>query len=66
MSLTRRRLTRATLATLFVPLFVPLMLGATLPQPASAAQRSQLTRIPAESNKPNRAFDAWADRFAED
>jgi uncharacterized protein (DUF885 family) len=55
------RLKSATLATLFVPL----MLGAALPQ-AAAAPASASPQTAHAAVKQNKAFDTWADRFAED
>jgi uncharacterized protein (DUF885 family) len=59
---TRPRLKNATLAALFVPL----MLGAALPQAAAAPAVKAAHSTQAAAVKPNKAFDAWADRFAED
>jgi uncharacterized protein (DUF885 family) len=65
MQASRPRLTRTTIATLFLPLALSL---ATLP--AGAAQRTQAakaTQAPqAGTTKFNKAFDAWAEHFAED
>ncbi len=54
----RQRGLRATIATLFVPL--ALAAGA-FPQAALAEPVAQAAAV-----KPNKAFDAWAERFAED
>jgi uncharacterized protein (DUF885 family) len=56
------RLKNATLATLFVPL----MLGAALPQAAAAPAVKAVQSTQATAVKQNKAFDTWADRFAED
>jgi uncharacterized protein (DUF885 family) len=67
LSLPRRRATRAAIAALFLPL----ALGTVLPQAAHAAAGMPQQSHPAhaaqgDANAPNKAFDAWADRFAED
>jgi uncharacterized protein (DUF885 family) len=71
MSRTPPRLLRAAIASLFLPL----ALAAGMPQasaadkPAKAAKAAKATIEPAvkaAAVKPNKAFDAWADRFAED
>jgi uncharacterized protein (DUF885 family) len=56
------RLKNATLATLFVPL----VLGAVLPQAAAAPAVKAFHSTQAAAVKQNKAFDTWADRFAED
>ena len=65
MQASRPRLTRSTIATLFLPFALSLV---TLP--AGAAQHTQAAKATqaaqAGSNKFNKAFDAWAEHFAED
>jgi uncharacterized protein (DUF885 family) len=54
----RQRTVRAAIAALFVPL----TLGAAMPQAALAAP----VAVHATAVKPNAAFNAWADKFAQD
>jgi uncharacterized protein (DUF885 family) len=69
MSQTRARVLRTAIASLFLPL----ALAAAMPQAAAADKPAKAAR-PAVKNaavkpaavKPNKAFDSWADRFAED
>jgi uncharacterized protein (DUF885 family) len=64
MSHTRTRVLRTTIASLFLPL----ALAAGMPQ-ALAAEKPAKSAKPAAAApavKQNKAFDAWADRFAED
>jgi uncharacterized protein (DUF885 family) len=71
-SIRRRTALRAALATLGLPLIA----GAALPQsalaaakqarPAAAAANTAAPNAAAANAAPNPAFDAWADRFAED
>jgi uncharacterized protein (DUF885 family) len=57
---TRQRVLRTAIASLFLPLALAAMPHAiAADKPASAAAK-------ASAVKPNKAFDAWADRFAED
>jgi uncharacterized protein (DUF885 family) len=58
---TRSRTLRAAVATLFLPL----ALAAAMPE-ALAAARPAHPRAVAPAVKQNKAFDTWADRFAED
>jgi len=58
---TRQRILRATIASLFLPL----ALAAAMPQAIAAATPATVAAT-APAVKPNKAFDAWADRFAED
>ena len=63
---TRSRMRSATLAAI-ATLSVPLMLGAVLPQAAAAvAAAARPATSSAQAAKPNKAFDTWSDRFAED
>jgi uncharacterized protein (DUF885 family) len=68
MQASRPRLNRTTIATLFLPLafgFAALPAGAA--QNTQAAKATQAPQVPqAGSNKFNKAFDAWAEHFAED
>jgi uncharacterized protein (DUF885 family) len=57
MPISSQRSLRAAVATLFVPL----ALGAAILPAALAAPAAKTTAV-----KPNAAFDAWADRFADD
>jgi uncharacterized protein (DUF885 family) len=71
MQASRPRLNRTTIATLFLPLafgFAALPAGAAQnTQAAKATQAPQAPQAPqAGSNKFNKAFDAWAEHFAED
>jgi uncharacterized protein (DUF885 family) len=59
-----RRHIGASIAALFFPLFLPLALAAGMPQ-ALAAGKPVHPRAAAVV-KQNKAFDTWADRFAED
>lgn len=61
MTQTRQRILRTTIASLFLPL----ALAAVMPQ-AIAAGKTAKAAATAPAVKPNKAFDAWADRFAED
>ena len=61
MTQTRQRVLRTTIASLFLPL----ALAAAMPH-ALAAGKPAKTAATAPAVKPNKAFDAWADRFAED
>jgi uncharacterized protein (DUF885 family) len=61
MTQTRRRILRTTIASLFLPL----ALATAVPQ-AIAAGKPAKAAAAAPAVKPNKAFDAWADRFAED
>ncbi|MGO4475118.1 DUF885 family protein [Massilia sp. 2TAF26] len=61
MTQTRQRILRTTIASLFLPL----ALAAVMP-PAIAAGKTAKAAATAPAVKPNKAFDAWADRFAED
>jgi uncharacterized protein (DUF885 family) len=58
MPFTRQRSLRTAVATLFVPL---VLAAGALPQAALAA-----TAAPTAAVKPNSAFDAWTDKFAQD
>ena len=60
MPISSQRSLRAAVATLFVPLALG---AAILPQAALAAPAAATS---AAAVKPNAAFDAWADRFADD
>ena len=62
MTQTRQRFLRATIASLFLPL----ALAAAMPQAIAAATPQAIAAATAPAVKPNQAFDAWADRFAED
>jgi len=61
MTQTRQRILRTTIASLFLPL----ALATAMPQ-AIAAGKPAKAAAAAPAVKPNKAFDAWADRFAED
>jgi uncharacterized protein (DUF885 family) len=61
MTQTRQRILRTTIASLFLPL----ALAAAMPQAIAAGQPAKAAAA-APAVKPNKAFDAWADRFAED
>jgi uncharacterized protein (DUF885 family) len=62
MSHTRTRVLRTTIASLFLPL----ALAAAMPQAFAAEKAVKPTKAAAPAVKQNKAFDAWADRFAED
>jgi hypothetical protein len=61
---TRSRALRATIAALFVPL----AFAAGMPQALAAAKPAKpaAAKSATPAVKPNKAFDSWADRFAED
>lgn len=69
MSQTRSRVLRTTIASLFLPL--ALAAGMQAATAATAADKAvkhavKSAATPASADKPNKAFDSWADRFAED
>jgi uncharacterized protein (DUF885 family) len=67
---TRSRLLRTTIASLFVPLALAAGLHEATAATAAAADKPAKAAKPAAVKtaavKPNKAFDTWADRFAED
>jgi uncharacterized protein (DUF885 family) len=62
MPISSQRSLRATIATLFVPL----ALGAAILPHAALAAPAAIQATGSVAVKPNAAFDAWADRFADD
>jgi predicted metal-dependent phosphoesterase TrpH len=64
MSQTRAR----TLRTAIASLFLPLALAAAMPQAAAADKPAKAAKpaVKTAAVKPSKAFDSWADRFAED
>jgi uncharacterized protein (DUF885 family) len=64
MSQTRAR----TLRTAIASLFLPLALAAAMPQAAAADKPAKAAKpaVKTAAVKPSKAFDSWADRFAEE
>jgi len=70
MSHTRSRVLRTTIASLFLPLALAAgmeaMAATAAVKAAKAGPAAHSAATPATADKPNKAFDTWAERFAED
>jgi uncharacterized protein (DUF885 family) len=55
------------LRTAIASLFIPLALAAAMPQALAAEKHPKAAKtVKSAADKPNKAFDVWADRFAEE